>query len=133
MEGKEASSELFSALSNYLNYGTRKSKVHIRHELLRTSFPPSSALLIEKLQTTVFDGSVEYLSFFSKKMNSVAEKEEEMVVCCITSDDAHYKFDYLHSEEKNYMQNFILEKSVLSLMSNAVYVNINKNWWNITP
>lgn len=82
---------------------------------------------------TVFDGSVEYLSFFSKKMNSVAEKEEEMVVCCITSDDAHYKFDCLHSEKENYMQNFILEKSVLSLMSNAVYVNINKTWWNITP
>lgn len=56
-----------------------------------------------------------------------------MVVCCITSDDAHYKFDYLHSEEENYMQKFILEKYVLSLMSNAVYVNINKNWWNITP
>lgn len=83
--------------------------------------------------TTVFDGSVEYLSFFSKNMNSLAEKEEEMVVCCITSDDAHYKFDYLHSEEENYMQKFILEKYVLSLMSNAVYVNINKNWWNITP
>lgn len=66
-------------------------------------------------------------------MNSLAEKEEEMVVCCITSDDAHYKFDYLHSEEENYMQKFILEKYVLSLMSNAVYVNINKNWWNITP
>lgn len=48
---------------------------------------------------TVFDGSVGYLSLCS--MNNVAEKEKEMVVCCITCDDAHQKSEYLHTEEEN--------------------------------
>lgn len=38
---------------------------------------------------TAFDGSVDYLSLFSMNMNNVAEKEEEMVLCCITCDDAY--------------------------------------------
>lgn len=58
---------------------------------------------------TVFDDSVEYLSFFSKKMDSVAEREEEMVICCITSDDAHCKFDYLHTEEEITCRNSYLK------------------------
>lgn len=35
----------------------------------------------------------------------------------------HTRREYLHIEEDNYMQNFILEKYVLPLMRNAVYIN----------
>lgn len=85
---EEASSEFFLAQSNCLSYRTRKSKAHITACTVEDIISPFKCSAYRGTALTAFDGSVEYLALFPTSMNNVAEKKEEMVLRCITCDDA---------------------------------------------
>lgn len=126
MEDKEASSELFLAQSKYLDYKTRKSTAHTMACTVEDIISPFKCSALQRNCADRFLWQCWiFITFFNK--HEQCGRERRGNGCMLY----HLWWCTLKvksiciSKKRITCRNFVLEKYVLPLTRNAVYININ--------